>query len=359
MSSPAMSVVIPARNCRELLLVCLQCLARQTFPASSFEVIVVDDASTDGTGDAAEKAASELPFTITVVRRTLNEGPGAARNSGIGVAQAPIIALVDADTEPQAGWLEAGLKSIGDCDIVEGCTVIESRERITPFTHQTENTRPGGFPTCNMFLRKDVFDDIGLFDTRFYDRKTRVHFREDSDLALRAIESRKRITFAADALVIHRPLAGHWKRPIQLAKRYRHDRLLRQLHPETFSDWMDVYTVFGRTMKRIRQKLYWGYLAGVAAVAVSVIFQKWFWPPVIWSSLCLTGIWWLHVRPMGRGALSKWGLAALPVAMVVPFVYASSVAAGIRLHPVAAIAHTGNDERSVPQQGEPNPGKSR
>jgi GT2 family glycosyltransferase len=274
-----------------------------------------------------------MPYRLSVVKRDLNGGPGASRNSGIDIARGQVIALLDADTEPDPYWLTEGLKAIEGFDVAEGYTEIGSPEKVTPFTHQTQNISPGGFPTCNMFLRRSVFEKVGMFDPRFYDRRAKVHFREDTDLALRCIEQGLKVTFAREAKVLHRPLSPNWRRPIRLAMRYRHDRLLRRLHPETFSEWNDVYVIRGRRHKRIRQKLYWSYLAGIALLPVALVLRLPLWPLLLWVGACLAGVWWLHVRAMGRRALSLQGLVALPVAAVVPFVFAASIVAGIRLHP--------------------------
>lgn len=333
-ADPDVSVVIPLYNSSSLVRACLDMLRSQTLDPQRFEVIVADDCSTDGSAEAVEGMAADLPFPLTVVRRSENGGPGAARNSGIQVARAPVIALLDADTEPQPEWLEEGLKAIEGFDAVEGYTEIGDPERITPFTHQTENTSGGTFPTCNMFVRRAVFQRIGGFDTRFYDRRARVHYREDTDFALRMLEHGMRIGFAEKAKVIHRPLSPSWKRPLHLARRYRHDRLLRRLHPETFRHWTDVYTIFGRRFGRLRQKLYWAYLGGLAVTVLAAAASVPLWPPVVWSAVCLLGIWWLHVRRMGRRAFTSLSsLAAVPVCAVVPFVYAASVARGVFLHP--------------------------
>ncbi len=334
MTRPLISVVIPAHNSLDLLCACLRCLTAQTCPAGDFEVIVADDCSTDGTAEGVERLAPGFAFQVSVVRRSSNGGPGAARNSGIQAARGQIIALLDADTEPEPDWLRAGMAALEGHDIAEGYTAIGSPELITPFTHQTQNTGPGGFPTCNMFFRRKVFDDIGLFDTRFYDIRARIHFREDSELMLRAIERGLSIAWAPEARVIHRPLAPSWRRPLQLARRYRHDRLLRQLHPATFDEWIDRRRVGAFRVPRLRQKLYWSYLAGIAASSAAALRGWPVWPFAAWTVLGLAGIWWLHVRMLGRRAFtSPASLVAVPVCAAVPFVYLFSVISGVRLHP--------------------------
>ncbi|MCC6485820.1 MAG: glycosyltransferase [Armatimonadetes bacterium] len=333
MSCPRVSVVIPAYNSWPLLEICLRKLGEQTLPHDQYEVIVVDDAGSDKTSTEVEQLARRVGFSMRCIRHQVNAGPGAARNTGIQASSAEVVALVDADTEPYSTWLEEGLKAIEGFDVAEGYTEIGSEELITPFTHQTQNVSPGGFPTCNMFLRRSVFREVGLFDTRFYDPATRIHFREDTELALRIIERGLGITFAEHARVVHRPLSPSWKRPIRLAMRYRHDRLLRQLHPQICGEWHDVYEILGRRFKRLRQKLYWSYLGGLAAMGVLALSSLPVWPAAVWTVGCFLAIWGLHVRAMGRRAISLQGLTAAPLAAVVPFVFAWSVAAGVRLHP--------------------------
>lgn len=333
MADTEVSVVIPLHNSRKLVEICLRKLCQQTLPPKLFEVIVVDDNSTDGSAEAVHALSEGLPFAFRLVRRTANEGPGAARNSGIEAAVSPLIALLDADTEPSPQWLEEGLAAMDGFDALEGHTAIGDPHEITPFTHQTENTAGGTFPTCNMFVRRTVFDRVGLFDTRFYDRAARVHYREDTDFALRILEDGMRIGFADKAVVVHKPLSPSWKRPFSLAKRYRHDRLLRRLHPQTFGQWTDVYRIFGLRLGRLRQKLYWGYLLGCGLIVADLLTGWPVWPAVLWTAVCLGGIWWLHVRRMGKRALvaaSAW--QALPVVSLVPFVFMFSVIRGVWLH---------------------------
>jgi glycosyltransferase involved in cell wall biosynthesis len=92
---PELSIVIPTYDRRERLRACLDALARQTQPASDFEVIVVDDGSSDGTLEMLE--ALSLPFFLRVVRQGRNTGYGAARNAGVGVARGTYVLFLDDD----------------------------------------------------------------------------------------------------------------------------------------------------------------------------------------------------------------------------------------------------------------------
>ncbi|MBI2467114.1 MAG: glycosyltransferase family 2 protein [Candidatus Rokubacteria bacterium] len=93
-ASPLASVVIPAYDAEATLPACLAALARQSLAPERFEVIVVDDGSTDATAQVAERAG------VRVVRLPANAGPAAARNRGAQAARGEVLVFTDADCEP-------------------------------------------------------------------------------------------------------------------------------------------------------------------------------------------------------------------------------------------------------------------
>ena len=93
MSSPTVSVVTPFYNRRRWLQSCLEMLELQTL--KDFELIIVDDGSTDGLGDAL--ASTSTKFPLRFIRLAKNAGPSTARNMGIDAAQGRYVALLDSD----------------------------------------------------------------------------------------------------------------------------------------------------------------------------------------------------------------------------------------------------------------------
>ncbi len=111
------SVVIPAYNRAETIERCLRSVINQTLPPH--EILVVDDCSTDGTAQAAEKVASPL---VRIVRMPRNSGAQAARNAGIKAAVGDWIAFQDSDDE----WLPDKLERQLRCALERDCPVVIS-----------------------------------------------------------------------------------------------------------------------------------------------------------------------------------------------------------------------------------------
>src|SRR5262249_55536058 len=109
---PLVSVVVPTYNHRAYLLEALDAIAGQRF--GPFEAVVVDDGSTDGSFRAAAERAAELGLAGRIIRLSGNCGRSVARNAGVAVARAPLIAFTDGDCLPEPGWLAAGVGVLAD-----------------------------------------------------------------------------------------------------------------------------------------------------------------------------------------------------------------------------------------------------
>jgi GT2 family glycosyltransferase/peptidoglycan/xylan/chitin deacetylase (PgdA/CDA1 family) len=100
-----LSVIIPSHSRKAVLRRCLEALARQTQPPETFEVIVVDDASTDGTAEMVQNM--ETPYTLRVLSLNPNRGEWGASNAGIEAASGRLCVLLDDDVVPEPGMLAA------------------------------------------------------------------------------------------------------------------------------------------------------------------------------------------------------------------------------------------------------------
>ena len=108
------TVVIPTYNEARQIEACLRCFAQQTLPREEFEIIVVDGGSTDPT------VALAAPYADRVIPQT-SEGIGGARNDGVALARAPILATTDADCRVPETWLETISEDFEDPDVVAVC----------------------------------------------------------------------------------------------------------------------------------------------------------------------------------------------------------------------------------------------
>jgi GT2 family glycosyltransferase len=102
------SVIIPTYNGERLLIPCLEALRAQEYPRECWEIIVVDDASRDGT---RARLASKYP-EVRVVALPTNRGLAAACNAGAAVARGEALVMLNNDTEVEPGWLAALLEPL-------------------------------------------------------------------------------------------------------------------------------------------------------------------------------------------------------------------------------------------------------
>ncbi len=170
--NPNISVIIPAYNCTYLLGKCLDALSKQTC-YTSFEVIVVDNNSNDFS--TLQQLCGQYEFVKVV--REFHIGSYAARNKGLSIAEGNVIVFTDADCIPYPDWLQEGwlfLNKNPDTDLLAGRvkiffhapnnpTIVELYESFFSF-QQDINCKKGIATTANLFIRRNVFMDIGNFN---------------------------------------------------------------------------------------------------------------------------------------------------------------------------------------------------
>ena len=194
-----LSVVIPTFRRPDSLAACLECIERQTLPREKFEVIVTDDA-----GDAATRDLVKQKFPWVQWTRGPGRGPAANRNHGASLAKGEWLAFVDDDCLPATGWLNA-IGSQTDVDVIEGKTVCPDA-RDTPFQERVENLRGGCYWSCNLAVRRFVFERLGGFDEDFLDAGG-----EDMEFAWRIAKNNLHTRFVAAAQVAHPARAISWE----------------------------------------------------------------------------------------------------------------------------------------------------
>lgn len=211
--SSRVSVVIPTWNGRDLLAAALASLRRQTL--ESFETVVVDNGSSDGTHELLTREHRD----VRQVNLAENRGFAAAVNAGIAAAAGDVIVLMNNDTEAAPGWLEALVRAMDtnpDAGSVASRMLAYSAPRridsagvqLGLYASQIGEGAQDGpwfdqprevFAACAgaAAYRRAALDDVGLFDERYF-----AYF-EDVDLGARLQLAGWRCVYAPDAVIHH------------------------------------------------------------------------------------------------------------------------------------------------------------
>ncbi|MBN2053791.1 glycosyltransferase [bacterium] len=223
------SVVIPVRDHMTGIGVPLRALEDQTIDRALYEVIVVDDGSTDGTGGAADRHG------VRVLRQE-SSGPAAARNLGARAAAGAILLFTDADCRPERDWIERLTAPFVDPDVfgVKGAYLSSQSSLIARFVQQeyeAKYRRMARFSSIDFIdtysaaFRRDDFLALGGYDESYPGASV-----EDQEFSFRAAAAGLRMVFEPGALVTHEHAAtlfryarkkfniGFWK--VKLLRRH-------------------------------------------------------------------------------------------------------------------------------------------
>ena len=229
---PELSVVVATRNRAALLPRLVQALEAQK-GAPAFELVLVDDGSTDDTAATIERLARGSSLCIRAERLGRSGGPAAARNAGWRAAHSPLIGFTDDDCVPQPGWLAGLARGLRGADIAQGTTLPNPGQPMRGMFSRapTATYERGFYETCNVGYRVTTLDAVGGFDERFGPRRGAPIWGEDTDLAWRAKEAGATTTFVTDAVVWHDMKPGRLRDELaDLPRRAGNVRLVKR-HP--------------------------------------------------------------------------------------------------------------------------------
>ncbi len=200
-------MIIPARNAAATLAWSLAGVAGQDFDGE-WEVIVVDDGSTDATAELAAAAGVAVR-----VLRTEGVGPALARNAGADSTSGASLAFLDADCRPTGSWLRCGVRALERAELVQGATYPDPAEPIGPFDRTISVRTPSPlYESANLLVRRELFDGLGGFES-WLGQASGKELGEDVWFGWRARRLGARIGFCEEAVVHHavfpRGLAGY------------------------------------------------------------------------------------------------------------------------------------------------------
>lgn len=207
------SVIVPLYNASPFLPNLLGRLEKQTFNPTRFEVILVDDLSTDNTRQLATDLVQKSALTIQFIERTTNGGVSAARNSGWQAARARLNVFIDQDCLPDENWLWEHYRA--HQELGAGYCVAGRIEWATEFKDNPaseyyksgyfpawQHYRPGGpnfdfFITSNASVARAGLEQVGGFDERFR------HNYDDIVCGYRLEQAGYKLSLCSEALVYH------------------------------------------------------------------------------------------------------------------------------------------------------------
>ena len=318
------TVIIPTYNRKESLLELLDALTHQSCSPDEFDVIVVDDGSTDGTPAAVREQS--YPFRLHILSQE-NGGPGSARNKGAAVAQGDFLAFTEDDVEPDHLWLEragAWLRADPTIDVLEGRTIsADDRTNIRRF----DRAGIPSFIPCNLFVRRSDFIRSSGYDPAFYDLATHRYFREDADLGFRLLDMGTRIELAEDVVVAHPRQFTRIRDAFRHARRYVFDPLLYRKHPVRYREMIERKVVAGIPIRRVHHVVALTYLLALAGLGVAIGMCETI-AMVGTGALALGGVLFYKFKYEGEGGFLTARVVNLPCYAVVPLVYLGSIVAG-------------------------------
>jgi cellulose synthase/poly-beta-1,6-N-acetylglucosamine synthase-like glycosyltransferase len=325
--APTLSVIVPVRNGAGTLAACLGALSGR----GRVEVIVVDDASSDGSGRIAER------FGARVVRLAGRRGPGAARNAGAALASGAVLAFVDADVALHPGALdrivaafaaEPALDAVfGSYDDRPAVATMVGRYRnlLHHFFHQRASGTPETFWAGIGAVRASRFWSLGGFSEEWCD-------------GIEDIELGRRLRRAGASITLDRNLLGTHMKDWTRATMVRTDFCKRAL------PWTRLILAEGKLPTTLNastdQRL--GLLAALTAIACAFgsLWNPWW---LAGASAALIGVlvinralFALFRRLHGEGFM----LGCLPLLLLYYAVAAAGFAAALAVYGLPRLARS-------------------
>lgn len=214
---PRISVIVPVYNASRTLEQCLESLEQQT--DTNYEIVVVDDCSTDGSLEIAEKTCERAGFTLVTL--TANKGQAVARNEGARVSKGEILVFVDSDVTVPEDWLAKYRQLLdthaGTDVICSGYVVSHGDPAPALFASHEAFFRRLSLPSldlrsltsANCVMYRSVFEEAGGFPEYYIDAmqdhsgQKAAATNEDSELGFLISENGRKILWTHDNYIGH------------------------------------------------------------------------------------------------------------------------------------------------------------
>lgn len=246
---PLVSVIVPVYNAGTYLEECLESIATQTY--TEFELLLVDDGSTDGSAEVCDQYA-KMDSRIRVIHQ-LNMGAALARKNGVQCAAGEYICFVDADDRIDKGMITFFVENIGECDLItSGCRYEnfpnQYIERVDAFEEGIYDTKEAmEYLIANMITYRNRYEDglLPFLFNKMYksaivkeavtDIEPSIVYAEDRDLLFRCVLKAKAIR------VTHENFYDY---------RYRETSIMRKENMRFMSDLNSLYLSLAKVFEQ-------------------------------------------------------------------------------------------------------------
>jgi glycosyltransferase AglI len=223
------SIVIPVYNDPVGIRDTLNSLVNQDYPRQNFEIIVADNGSTDATMNVIKEFCRKYPELIRLVIEDAIQSSYAARNKGVRSSKGAIIAFIDSDMSVDGDWLKKVNQSLEEhqwdylgCNVeiyYKKKSIYELYDKMKGFPVERYMNVTKFAPTCCLVVRKVLFDELGLFDSKLISSG-------DYEFGNRVFSSGHNMYFASDIIMSH-PARSSFRQLLQ--KSFRIGRGQKQL----------------------------------------------------------------------------------------------------------------------------------
>ncbi len=216
---PDVSVLMPTYNRSDSLIKTLQALERQSADLHQFEVVVIDDGSTDATRLRQEACSQSTPLALLYVRLAENGGPARARNEGLARCRGRVVIIIGDDIEPAESFVAKHQAFHRLYPGIEwallGHVCFPEELRGNAFMHwletdgrkyffdyaalkNGEEAGPLFFSTCNVSVKMELLQQSGWFDESFPHAS-----HEDLELGYRLADKGMHLVYDSSVLGVH------------------------------------------------------------------------------------------------------------------------------------------------------------
>lgn len=196
------STIIPVFNADKFLESCIESILCQTY--KNFEIILVDDCSTDHSKEIMDSYEKKYN-NVKCIYKDHNEGPGAARNSGLDIASGEFISFCDSDDQYRSDFFDKMLSKVGDnidivlCEIeyltVNGKINKKTLSNVNSFSTKSQHIAYSNMSLCRMLTRRELWNNLRL---------PSIYNSEDAAVIPVLFDRARSITFINETLYLYK-----------------------------------------------------------------------------------------------------------------------------------------------------------